>query len=256
VTAVADEEFGSAGTRVLLEAGVTAHAAIVTEPTRLTIAPAHRGFAWCDVVVHGRAAHGSRYELGVDAISHAGLLLAELHAFDATVLRARTHALLGSASMHAGTIRGGTGISTYPDRAEFSLERRTLPGENGAAFLDEVREAAARVKARVPGFDAELALGLVQDPNDVPADHGIVTALADAAKAAGVDAPVAGLSCWTDAALFTAKGIPAVCFGPGDIALAHAAEEYVPVHEIDQATDVLTRAIIAWCGPKGVAWGS
>lgn len=256
VTAVVDEEFTSAGTRVLLEAGITAHAAIVTEPTRLHIAPAHRGFAWCDVVVHGRAAHGSRYELGVDAISHAGLLLAELHAFDADVLRARTHPLLGSASMHAGTIRGGTGISTYPERAEFSLERRTLPGERGADFVDEVRDAAARVKARVPNFRADLTLGLVQDPNDVPVDHRIVSALSAAARAAAVAAPVSGLSCWTDAALLTAKGIPAVCFGPGDIALAHAAEEYVPIAEIERATDVLTRTIIDWCGPKGVAWGS
>jgi acetylornithine deacetylase len=256
VTAVADEEFASAGTRVILDAGITAHAAIVTEPTRLTIAPAHRGFAWCDVVVHGRAAHGSRYELGVDAVAHAGLLLAELHAHDATTLRAKQHPLLGSASMHAGTIHGGNGISTYPERCEFSLERRTLPGERGASFLDEVREAAARVKARVPNFHAEFKLGLVQEPNDVAVDHRIVQALGAAAKDAGVSAPIAGLSCWTDAALLTAKGIPAVCFGPGDIALAHAAEEYVPVAEIEQATDVLTRTIIAWCGPKGVAWGS
>jgi len=256
VTAVVDEEFTSAGTRVLLDAGVRAHAAIVTEPTRLTIAPAHRGFAWCDVVVHGRAAHGSRYEIGVDAITHAGLLLAELHQHDTQTLRTKSHPLLGHASMHAGTIRGGNGISTYPERAEFSLERRTLPGESGAAFADEVRAAIARVKARVPSFNADVTLGLVQDSNDVPADHAIVTALSGAAKEAGVAAPIEGLSCWTDAALFTARGIPAVCFGPGDIALAHAAEEYVPVAEIAKATDVLTRAIIAWCGPKGVAWGN
>jgi acetylornithine deacetylase len=256
IAAVADEEFTSAGTRVLLDAGVTAHAAIVTEPTRLAIAPAHRGFAWCDVVVHGRAAHGSRYEIGIDAIAHAGLLLAELHAHDATTLRAKSHPLLGHASMHAGTISGGNGISTYPERVTFSLERRTLPGERGATFVDEVRDAVARVKARVPSFNADITLGLVQEPNDVPADHAIVTALSGAAKAAGRPAPVEGLSCWTDAALFTARGIPAVCFGPGDIALAHAAEEYVPVAEIAHATDVLTRAIIAWCGPKGVAWGS
>jgi acetylornithine deacetylase len=72
----------------------------------------------------------------------------------------------------------------------------------------------------------------------------------------GHEAPIEGLSCWTDAALLTAAGIPAICYGPGDIGLAHAAEEYVPISDITTATDVLTRFIVDWCGPKGVAWGS
>ena len=76
------------------------------------------------------------------------------------------------------------------------------------------------------------------------------------ARAEGLAGTVEGLSCWTDAALLTAAGIPAICFGPGDISLAHAAEEYVPLAEIDQATAVLTRVVTDWCGPKGVAWGS
>ena len=256
IAAVADEEFASAGTRGLLEAGVRAHAAIVTEPTRLAICPAHRGFAWLDVTVHGRAAHGSRYDIGVDAITHAAHLLAELDLLQHETLAKRTHPLLGHASLHAGVIRGGNGISTYPERCDFSLERRTLPGENGKDFVGEVTAAIARVRARFPDFRAELAPGLVQAPNDVPAEHAIVTALRAAGKTRGLAAPIEGLSCWTDAALLTAAGIPAICFGPGDIALAHAAEESVPVAEIAQAADVLQSLITDWCGPKGVAWGS
>lgn len=256
ITAVIDEEFASHGTREILAMGVTAHAAIVTEPTRLAICPAHRGFAWADVTVEGRAAHGSRYDVGVDAITHAALLLAELDAFQRTTLVSRTHPLLGHASLHAGTITGGIGISTYPDRCTFSLERRTLPGERGADFFAELASAIARVRAHTPAFRATVAPGLVQEPNDVPAEHEIVVALRDACDAAAERAPIEGLSCWTDAALLTAAGIPAVCFGPGDIALAHAAEEYVPVDEIARATDVLTRLITNWSGPKGVAWGS
>ena len=256
IAAVADEEFASAGTRSLLEAGVTAHAAIVAEPTRLAICPAHRGFAWLDVTVHGRAAHGSRYDLGVDAVTHAALLLAELDLWQRETLAKRTHPLLGRASLHAGLIRGGSGISTFPDRCDFSLERRTLPGERGADFAAEVTAAAERVRSRVPELRADVKLGLVQEPNNVPVDHAIVTALNAAARSRGLNAPVEGLSCWTDAALLTAAGIPAICFGPGDIALAHAAEESVPVAEIAQAADVLQSLITDWCGPKGVAWGS
>jgi acetylornithine deacetylase len=259
IAAVIDEEFESRGTRHLLEAGVTAHAAIVTEPTRLAICPAHRGFAWADVAVHGRAAHGSRYDLGVDAITGMGHLLVELDAFHRGTLAPRTHPLLGHASLHAGVISGGTGISTYPDRCSVSLERRTLPGEPADGFFGEIEDAIARVAARVPGFAATVTPGLVQAPNDVAPDHPLVLALREATAAHAADgapAPVEGLSCWTDAALLTAAGIPAVCFGPGDIALAHAAEEYVPVEEIARATDVLTDVIRAWSGPEGVAWGA
>jgi len=256
VTAVIDEEFESHGTRALLAMGITAHAAIVTEPTRLAICPAHRGFAWAEVTVAGRAAHGSRYDVGVDAITHAALLLAELDAHQRAVLAHRTHPLLGRASLHAGTIGGGIGLSTYPDRCTVSLERRTLPGERGASFADEIAAAAARVRSITPSFHADVMLGLVQEPNDVPSDHALVVAMQEACTAAGRAAPIEGLSCWTDAALLTAAGIPAICYGPGDIALAHAAEEYVTVDEIAHATDVLARFITAWSGPKGVAWGS
>lgn len=256
IAAVVDEEFESLGTRTLLEAGVTAHAAIVTEPTRLAIAPAHRGFAWATVTVHGRAAHGSRYDIGVDAITHAALLLAELDAYYRSVLTQRTHALLGHASLHAGTITGGTGISTYPDRCTFSVERRTVPGERGSDFAAEIDAVIAGVRTRVPDLHARVVVDLVQEPNDVPLDHAIVTSLLAACSAEGAPARVEGLSCWTDAALLTAAGIPAICYGPGDIALAHAVEEYVATDEIARATAVLTRLVTDWCGPKGVAWGS
>lgn len=256
VTAVADEEWASIGTRTLLEAGVTANAAIITEPTRLAICPAHRGFSWADVRVEGRAAHGSRYDIGIDAVTHAALLLAELDRYQQDVLPSITHPLLGRASFHAGPITSDGTLSSYPAWCTVGLERRTLPGEDGAHFVHEIEDAIARVAARTPHFKAAVTPGLIQQPNDVPRDHTLVTGLAAAAAAAGHTANIEGLSCWTDAALFSAAGIPAICFGPGDIGLAHAAEEYVPVQEITAATDVLTRFVVDWCGPKGVAWGS
>jgi acetylornithine deacetylase len=251
IAAVADEEFESVGTRALLESGVRADAAIVTEPTRLAIAPAHRGFAWIRVEVRGRAAHGSRYDIGVDAIRHAGLLLAELDAFEGEELTRRTHPLLGRASLHASFIEGGLGISTYPDRCVLRLERRTLPGESAPQTLEEVRAACERVRARRATLDAEVTLEFAQGPSDVPTDAPVVRALTSALEGAGEPVRVEGMSAWTDAALLNDAGIPAICFGPGDIALAHAAEEWVELAEIERATKVLARLVRAWCTTGG-----
>ena len=256
IAAVADEEFESLGTSELLRRGVRARAAIVTEPTKLAIAPAHRGFAWIEVVVTGRAAHGSRYDVGIDAIRHAGLLLAELDVFDEQELVRRTHPLLGHASLHASLISGGIGMSTYPDRCVLHLERRTVPGERVESVIAEVEEACARVRARRPTFEAEVIRRFSQSPSDVAVDAPIVRSLAASLAAEGMPAPVEGLSAWTDAALLNGAGVPAICFGPGDIALAHAAEEWVAEAEIERATDVLARLAGNWCRMGESAWRS
>jgi acetylornithine deacetylase len=247
IAAVADEEFESLGTRALLASGVRADAAIVTEPTRLAICPAHRGFVWVEVTVHGRAAHGSRYDIGVDAIRGAALLLIELDALEASELVRRTHPLLGRASLHASTIEGGIGWSTYPDRCVLRIERRTVPGESAAEVVREVEAAWERARARRAGLIAEVRLETAQSPSDVAVDAPLVRALAGALQPLESRPRIEGLSAWTDAALLNEAGIPAICFGPGDIALAHSAEEWVPVGEIERATEVLARLAGEWC---------
>jgi acetylornithine deacetylase len=248
IAAVADEEYESLGTRALLERGVRADACVVTEPTRLALMPAHRGFVWLEVEVTGRAAHGSRWDIGVDAIRHAGLLLAELDRIDAEELPRRTHPLLGRGSLHASLIEGGTGMSTYPDRCLLRLERRTIPTELASDVVEEVRRACAAVRARRPSFAAEVRLLVAQGPSDVAPDAPLMRGLEAAVRASGETVRVEGMSAWTDAALLNDAGVPAVCFGPGDISLAHAAEEYIPLDEIDRAAAVLTAFARSWCG--------
>jgi acetylornithine deacetylase len=248
IAAVADEEYESLGTRALLSHGVRADACVVTEPTRLAIMPAHRGFVWIEVEILGRAAHGSRWDIGVDAIRHAGLLLAELDRLDAEVLPGRTHPLLGRGSLHASLIEGGIGMSTYPDRCLLKLERRTIPGERPEDALEEVRLAGAAIRGRRPTFAADARLLVTQGPSDVAIDAPLVRELAAAIDACGEASRIEGMSAWTDAALLNDAGIPAVCFGPGDISLAHAAEEYIPLDEIDRAAAILTGFARSWCG--------
>ncbi|HXG68993.1 MAG TPA: ArgE/DapE family deacylase [Gemmatimonadaceae bacterium] len=247
VTAVVDEEYESLGMRALIASGITAEAAIVTEPTRLAICPAHRGFVWMDVTLRGRAAHGSRYDIGVDAITHAGLLLAELDALESTRETGLRHSLLGRTSLHASMIEGGVGMSTYPEVCRLAIERRTLPGETAGDALAELRDACRRVQVRKPAFSATVTLTTAQSPSDVAAGTPVMLMLERALAADGVAAKVEGLSAWTDAALLNEAGIPAVCFGPGDIALAHSAEEFVPIGELERAVSVLERVVREWC---------
>lgn len=247
VACVADEEWRSLGTSALIAAGVRADAAIVTEPTGLAIMPAHKGFAWMQITTRGRAAHGSRWDLGVDAIRHAGLILAELHRLDADILPKKKHHLLGRPSLHAGEIAGGLGLSTYPDRCTLKVERRTIPGERIADVQREMDEICARLRDTVAGFDADVEVLFSQPPSDVDPEAPVCRALANALKAHAVEPAVAGMSAWTDAALLNQAGIPAVCFGPGDMGLAHAAEEYIETREVELAVEVLASLARDWC---------
>jgi acetylornithine deacetylase len=251
VAAVADEEYESLGTRALVASGVRADAAIVTEPTTLAIMPAHLGFVWVDAVFEGRAAHGSRWDLGIDAIRHAGLFLAELERFDAEVLTTRGHPLLGRPSIHASLIEGGSGMSTYPERCTLKIERRTIPGETPDSVVRELTALCDNIRPflerRGKPLHARVEATFSQVPSDVSTDAPIVRALGTALRASGEGERMKGMTAWTDAALLNAAGIPAICFGPGDISLAHAAEEYVPIDEIERAAKVLTKLACGWC---------
>ena len=249
IAAVCDEEYESIGTRALLAQGLEATGAIITEPTRLAIAPAHKGFAWIEVTLQGRAAHGSRYDVGIDANRHAGLLLAALDRYEQEVLTTRVHPLLGRASLHASTLVGGTGWSTYAERCTLRLERRTLPGETGEQACADVRAICASLAASRPEFQAEVSLVCAQPPLQLSLDAPLIGAVQAAGRANGTTIPLAGLSCWTDAALFADAGIPALCFGPGDIAHAHAATEWVEVAQLEAAADVLESVCAAWGRP-------
>ena len=247
VACVADEEWRSIGTEALVSSGIRADAAIVTEPTGLAIMPAHKGFAWIQVTVRGRAAHGSRWDLGVDAIRHAGLVLAELERIDSEALPKKNHALLGRPSLHASEIEGGLGLSTYPDRCVLRFERRTIPGETVADVQREVDDVCAQLRRRHRSFDASVEMLFTQPPSDVAQDAPVCETMKRAIRSAHLEPDFKGMSAWTDAALLNQAGIPAICFGPGDMGLAHAAEEYIDVRDVERATEILAAFARDWC---------
>ncbi len=239
IALTADEEHASLGMEALVEEGAQADAAVVCEPTGLAIMPAHKGFLWIDVHARGRAAHGSRPEIGVDAIAHMGHVLVAFEEEARRLARETGHPLLGPASLHAGTITGGSAPSVYPDRCQLVVERRTLPGETAESAMIEAAEVLEHAKRSCPELAAWIEAGLYRAATEVPEDSPLVSGLMQACVDAGLPGTVKGMSAWVDACFLNETGTPAVCFGPGSIAQAHADREWVRVEEIQRCARVL-----------------
>jgi acetylornithine deacetylase len=245
VAAVADEEHASLGVQEVLRS-VGADAAIVTEPTEMELVVAHKGFVWTEVELTGRAAHGSRPQLGVDAIVKAGPILTALGELD-EALGERTHPLLGRGSVHASKIEGGEEMSSYPARCVVGIERRTLPGETGDSVESEFAALLERCSAEDPELQAAQRTLLVREPFEVAQDAEIVGVVRDAASEATGNAPaIGGAGYWADAALIAAAGIPTVMFGPGGEG-AHAAEEWVSISDTEAVARTLVAAAACVC---------
>jgi acetylornithine deacetylase len=242
VTAVADEEHASVGVRAVLER-FTADACIVTEPTALEIVVAHKGFAWWEIEAIGRAAHGSRPDLGVDAIAALGPVLVGVGELE-RALAGRRHELLGAGSVHASLISGGQELSSYPDRCVLELERRTLPGDTAEQLDGEL----ARLVAAGDGAELRARTTLVRAPFEVDPAEPIVAVLRERATAhLGREPRMQGHSAWMDAAFTSAAGIPTVVFGPAG-AGAHETEEWVDLASVGDCAEVLLATAAAFCG--------
>jgi acetylornithine deacetylase len=223
VAAVVDEEVYSIGAEAAARR-YAADAAIVAEPTGLQLVLAHKGFVWIEVETKGRAAHGSRPDLGEDAIVAMGEVLTGLGRLAESLLENGSHPLLGSGSVHASLISGGAELSTYPGSCVLSLERRTVPGETADLVESQVREIAA---------GAEVRTTFVRQPFEVARDEPIVESVLRHA----VDPEVGGVPFWADSAVFAAAGIPTVVYGPGGGG-AHAQVEWVDLADLERCKDV------------------
>ncbi len=255
VAAVADEEHASLGTEALLRE-VRPDAAVVTEPTGLGLCLAHRGFAWLEVETLGRAAHGSQFREGVDANLRMGRVLARLEALGRALSERPGHPLLGPPSLHVGLLRGGTGPSTYAERAACIVERRTLPGETEAAVRAEIQAVLDGLAAQDPDFRARLRIELVREPFETSADAPIArTVAAAAAEVLGAEPPTVGENPWMDAALLAAAGVDTVVIGPAG-AGAHGHEEWVELDSLERLAEILARTAVRYLTPPRGASGS
>jgi acetylornithine deacetylase len=233
---VADEEHASLGAFDFVRRH-RADGCILTEASAGALVLAHKGFVWVEVMTLGRAAHGSRWDLGVSAVARMGRIIAALDRFDHDVLRARVAPLVGPASMHCAAVRGGAGISTYAPECRLEVERRTLPGETPAQVIEEITRVV-----REAGEEAEVRLLLDRAPLTGDRDSALARSVREAAIAVTGSAPAEqGVAYWMDAAVFAGAGIPAVNYGP-DGAGAHEAVEWVDVDSLVVCARVLVEA--------------
>ena len=230
------EESGGEGARALLASGFRTDMAVVGEPTRLTVIRAHKGAWRCRIVTRGVAAHSSAPERGVNAIYRMRRVLEILEQHDPAALAARCDPLLGAPTMSVGTIHGGMAVNVVPDQCAIEVDWRTVPGQSGAELL-------AAWRTRLP--DAEI-VPCENYPPFREADDAPVVRLAQRACAAvlGQAAPLGAVPWASNAGFFHDAGIPCVIFGPGDIAQAHAAGEFVELRQVEQAAEVYRQMIL------------
>ena len=245
VAAVADEEYGSLGADALIQTH-RADGAVVTEPTDLALATAHKGFEWVEVETRGRAAHGSRPEDGRDAIMRMGRVLTRLEAVDVDLRRQEPHPLLGTGSLHASTIAGGRELSVYPDSCQMCFERRTLTGEPTDVGLTAVQGALDALRADDPEFEGRARPLFSRSPYEAPRDDPVRLALGQVLRSRGLPPEPVGMSFWTDAAILGRAGIPSVIFGPRGAGL-HSREEYVDIESVLLCRDALIQLARAYC---------
>jgi acetylornithine deacetylase len=240
VSAVVDEEAASIGTQSILKQ-IKADAAIVAEPTQMRVCVAHKGFVGFELETTGRAAHGSRPDLGVDAIAKMGHVLVGLDALDRSLRERPTHTLLGSGSVHAGVVEGGAEYSTYPARCLLQGERRTVPGESLRQVEAELQGLLDEAGFADPAFQGTWRVVAERRPFET-SEHDEIVRLV---RAHGAD-EIVGESYWTDAALIAEQLIPTVVFGPGGEG-AHADVEWVSIADVERCAAVFVSVAAEFC---------
>ncbi len=246
MAAVVDEEFTFRGVVKLCE-GLKADASIVAEPTEMRAVIASKGVLRWRIIVRGKAAHSSKPHLGVNAITNMARLVLALEAENAN-LAARTHPLLGPGTLNVGVIHGGVQVNFVPDQCSIEIDQRLLPGESALAALARCQQIIDETARLNPGFEAfiEDPPLLVDEALDTPPEASTVQVARQVLRSMGLNDEPCGVPFGSDASKLSRVGVPAIVFGPGSIDQAHAADEFVPVDEVLQATEFYRQFVLSF----------
>jgi acetylornithine deacetylase/succinyl-diaminopimelate desuccinylase-like protein len=271
-----DEEHTFLGVQLLMKQRLQAEGAIVAEPTQLQIVNAHKGVTRWHLHTTGRSCHSSNPLEGVNAIYRMAQLLTKIeqyahslqntppnphqpeaparqtpplrtpppdpHQPEAPARQTPQESLrLGPPTLSVGRIEGGTSVNTVPDRCRIEIDRRLIPGEDPRAALEDL---VAYLKKELPWTDYPFecsAPWLTMPALDPQRSTALVTELGEAIDAVIGSHKVMPVPYGTDASTIAQFGIPAVVFGPGDIAQAHTKDEWVSLEEVEKASEILYR---------------
>lgn len=240
-----DEEHTFLGVQKLIQSGIKVDGAVVAEPTSLKIVHTHKGAVRWHVHTPGQACHSSSPEKGINAIYRMGRLLQAIERYAEDLRSSKPDPYLGPPSLSVGRIEGGTSVNTVPDRCRIEIDRRLIPGEEPREALNQFA-AFMKVQGKIdfPFECSDPWLAMV--PLHWQGPEGRTTFVESLGKA--IDQvlgshEVVAVPYGTDAAPLAAAGVPAVVFGPGDIAKAHTCDEWVSLPEVEQAEDILFRLV-------------
>lgn len=229
-----DEENNQMGSRTLVASRFKADLAIVGEPTQCQLVTAHKGDHWLVLTTRGKTAHGARPHLGRNAIHDMARVVEWLETDYARQLRRRRHQVLGCGTVNVGTIRGGGQPNIVPDQCTISIDRRSLPGESETSVRRELRSLLRRrgMRVRISNAKAAECPALETSPR--------LPLVAQFMHLLGQRHPL-GVDFFCDAAVLAGGSIPSIVFGPGDIAQAHTADEWVSLAQLELAHRLLVR---------------
>lgn len=235
--ATMSEETGCEGASALMTTPFRTDAAIVGEATRCQPVIAHKGPLWLSIETHGRACHASMPRLGINAIDLMGRVIQFVHGPWSEYIGRRQHALLGRSTSAVTTIEGGAKINIIPACCRVQVDTRLIPGEPASVVVDAFR----RMLAEHLGDERLFTISdVTSNPQlDTPPDAPMVRKLLDVCRRAQDRAEPRGVNYFADSGPFSEAGILSVIFGPGDIAHAHTAGEYLELEQLFLATEII-----------------
>ena len=246
ISTVAGEEYDNAGTKKMIDDpryARIADAVIVGEPTSLTLAIAHKGFALTEFTIRGRASHGSVPEAGIDAIEKTARIVLAIEALKREYA-AKKHALLGSPKIHTSIIKGGREWSVIPDQCTLKVEARTIPKHEAKEVHRDLNRIIHRLASKDRDLKASVNLLYSGKSLETSKNDPLVLGLESAFTRIKKRKPkLVGMPYYTEASLFAeALRVPACLMGAGDIRQAHAADEYVRVNEVHELSMIYAEA--------------
>lgn len=250
LAAVGGEERGGVGTQLLLEKGIRADAAVVGECTDLRPVIAHKGALRLEVIAQGVLAHASEPEQGVNAIDAMAPLIMRLKRLSREVEN-RIDPLCCHATLTVTTIRGGVALNVVPDECVISIDRRLIPSETEQEAWREIEDALTDEAAR-EGVKFRLNRVRCLLPAQVQQDERIVEVCTEALrKITGRDTHPTGFRASCDMTfLVNGTHIPTVVLGPGPLDVAHKANEWVDVNQLQTAALVYADIADRWFGAR------